>query len=321
MASIADSRVLVTGGAGFIGSAMCGRLAVACQKVVAYDNLCTGSYSFIEGLVSSGRIEFVKADLHDSEKLESELRRNEISAIVHLAASADVAKGTADTRLDIDQGTLLTYNVLEAARKCDVRDLLFSSSSTVYGIAEKKPTREDYGPLKPISLYGASKLASEGMITSFSHLFGIGYSIYRFANVTGRNSEHGVIPDFARKLRANPSELPVLGDGRQRKSYVEVDDCVDAMLFGYAKSGSRENIYNIAADDQITVAEIARIAIETFAPGARISYSGGEQGWPGDVPDFLLDNSRLKALGFVPKFRTSGEAVKNAFALLRQGPR
>ncbi len=318
MGAIENARILVTGGAGFIGSAMCRRLAKTCSKVVAYDNLCTGSYSFVEDLVSLGKLEFVNADLHDSGRLESELRRSDISMIVHLAASADVPKGTANTMTDIDQGTMLTYHVLEAARKCDVPELIFSSSSVVYGTADRRPTPEDYGPLKPISLYGASKLASEGMITAFSHLFGIGYSIYRFANVAGRNSTHGVVPDFARKLRANPSELSVLGDGRQRKSYVDVDDCIDAMLFAHAKSGNRQNIYNIATDDQATVAEIAQIAIDTFAPGARIAYAGGEQGWPGDVPDSFLDNSRIKALGFTPKFRTSKEVVKNAFALISQ---
>ena len=310
----------MTGGAGFIGSAMCRRLAGACPRVVAYDNLCTGSRSFIGDLVSSGKVGFVDADLHDSARLESEIKKNDISLIIHLAASADVAKGTADTRIDIDQGTMLTYGVLEAARRCDVPDLLFSSSSVVYGIADLRPTPEDYGPLKPISLYGASKLASEGLITAYSHLFGIGYSIYRFANITGRNSTHGVIPDFARKLRENPSELAVLGDGKQRKSYVDVDDCVDAMLFAHSKSKGRDNLYNIASEGQTSVEEVARIAIETFAPGARITYSGGAQGWPGDVPDAFLDASRLRALGFVPRFRTSTDAVRNAFALLARKP-
>ncbi|MEM4066456.1 MAG: NAD-dependent epimerase/dehydratase family protein, partial [Candidatus Micrarchaeaceae archaeon] len=253
-------------------------------------------------------------DLLNAKGLEISMKRSDADVVIHLAANPDIRLGTKYTNLDLKQGTIATYNTLEAARKCDVNDILFSSSSVIYGRATVKPTPENYGPLLPISLYGAAKLASEGLITSFSNLFGMGYYIYRFANVVGRNGTHGVIIDFVNKLKRDNTKLEVLGDGRQRKSYVEVKECVDAMLFVYERSKERENVYNIASDDRITVREIAEIVVNRVAKGAKIVYTGTKEGWPGDITDTFLSNKKLKKLGFKPKV-SSKEAVRKALEL------
>lgn len=220
------------------------------------------------------------------------------------------------TNLDLEQGTFATYNVLEAARKADVKDILFSSSSVVYGIARTKPTPEDYGPLKPISLYGASKLACEGLVTSFGHLFGMRYFIYRFANVVGVNGTHGIILDLLRKLERNNNKLEVLGNGKQRKSYIDVGDCVSAMLSIYENSKDSENIFNLSTDDQISVDEIAKLVIHRASPKAKIEYTGTLQGWPGDVPDAYLSNQKMKDLGIKLRYTESKEVIVNAVDLM-----
>lgn len=306
---IEGKRFFVTGGAGFIGSNMAERLLGEGAEVLVYDNLSSGRREFIERLESGGKLMFVKGDLLDQELLSETMNSDSFDAVIHLAANPDVMKGIKETDLDLRQGTIATYNVLEAARKSNVRDILFSSSSVVYGVAAVKPTPEDYGPLAPISLYGASKLASEGLITAFSHLFGMRHYIYRFANVVGRNATHGVILDFARKLERNGSELEVLGNGKQRKSYIEVGDCVDGMLYVYSKSSSSENIYNLTTGDQSSVSEIAQRVVEKFSPNARIKYTGTEQGWPGDIANTFLSNKKISALGWAPR-HNSGEAVE-----------
>lgn len=204
MKGLAGKTVFVTGGAGFVGSNMCELLVHAGAKVIVYDNLGSGRYELVKPLAGRKNFLFHKADLLDRERLSKAMGGSEIDLVIHLAANPDVALGTKQTSLDLEQGTIATYNVLEEARRNDIHDIMFSSSSVVYGIADVLPTPEEYGPLLPISLYGASKLASEALITSFSHLYGMDYYIYRFANVIGRNATHGVVIDFLRKLRKNP---------------------------------------------------------------------------------------------------------------------
>ncbi len=307
---IEGKTFFITGGAGFIGSNMVERLMKERANVVVYDNLSSGNYKYIE-MFDKGRSEFkfIKADILELDQLNKSMSASRPDVVIHLAANPDVRRSIIETDLDLKQGTIATYNVLEASRKNDVKDILFSSSSVVYGPAKVKPTPENYGPLAPISLYGASKLASEGLITSFSHLFGMKYYIYRFANVVGKNATHGVIIDFARKLKKNNKELEVLGDGKQKKSYVEVEDCIDGMLFVYKKSENAENIYNLTTDDQASVKEIAELTVQKFAKNAKINYTGTPFGWPGDIANTFLSNEKIKALGWKPKY-SSPEAVR-----------
>ncbi|MGC8628597.1 MAG: SDR family NAD(P)-dependent oxidoreductase [Candidatus Micrarchaeia archaeon] len=311
---IAGRKVLVTGGAGFVGSNVCERLLQEGAEVVAYDNLSSGSMKNVEALSSNKGFKFVKGDVLDFQLLDNTIKENGIDTVVHLAANPDIRKGLAQTDLDLNQGPVATRNVLEAMRKNDVETIMFSSSSAVYGIASVKPTPENYGPLRPISLYGASKLASEGLITAFSHVFGMHYYIFRFANVVGKGYSHGVIFDFVNKLRKNSKELEVLGNGKQKKSYTDVDDIVSAMLYVYSKNLSDE-IFNIANDDRLTVSEIASIVAAKMNLSPNIKYTGTEEGWPGDIADTWLSNEKLKKAGFACKLN-SGQAVGKTIDLL-----
>ncbi len=308
---ISGKTFFVTGGAGFIGSNMVERLLDSGAGVIVYDNLSSGRYEFIKRFESKKNFAFIKADLLDRGKLGNAMKSDEIDAIVHLAANPDIMRSITETDLDLKQGTIATYNVLDEARQRGIKEILFSSSSVVYGIPTLRPTPENYGPLKPISLYGSSKLACEGLITAFSHLYGIRYYIYRFANVVGKNATHGVISDFAKKLKKNKDELEVLGNGRQKKSYIEVGDCIDGMIYVYNESEDAENIFNLATDDQASVREIAEMVIDKFAKGAGIRYTGTEQGWPGDIANTFLSNKKISAFGWKPRC-TSLEAIKIA---------
>lgn len=307
--NIKGKHFFITGGAGFIGSNMAERLIKEGAEILVYDDLSSGRREFINEFEKQGKLEFVKGDLLDKELLQKTMKSESFDAIIHLAANPDVRRGAVETDLDLKQGTIVTHNVLEAARKSDIKDILFASSSVVYGVAKVKPTPEDYGPLAPISLYGASKLASEGLITAFSQLFGMRYFIYRFANVVGKNATHGVILDFANKLRNNGSELEVLGNGKQKKSYIEVGDCVDGMLYVYSKSNISENVYNMTTDDQSSVSSIAEMVVNKFSPHAKIRYTGTEQGWPGDIANTFLSNKKITDMGWKPKYNSAG-AVK-----------
>ena len=308
MKKISGRNVFVTGGAGFIGSNMCELLVQKGANVIVYDNLSSGRYEFIKRHIGR-KFSFIKADLLDKKRLSAAVKGSGIDLIIHLAANPDVALGTKQTDLDLFQGTVATYYVLEEARKNDIKEVILSSSSVIYGIPDTRPTPEHYGPLLPISLYGASKLASEAFVTSFSHLYGMDYYLYRFANVVGRNSTHGVVTDFLKKLRRDPTELEVLGNGRQRKSYIDVQDCCNAMIKIYEKSMSRSNVYNIATSGQTSVDYIARRVIAKVAPKARIRHTGGVQGWPGDIPNTHLSNKRMLKAGIRLKYPESNGAV------------
>jgi len=299
----------VTGGAGFIGSHIVDRL-IAKNGVTVYDNLSTGREEFIAQHVGKPFFRFVKGDLLDVAKLAKEVKGHD--SVWHIAANPDIRKGTESTMVDLEQNTIATYNTLESARRADVKTFVFSSTSTVYGRASEIPTPEDYGPCLPISLYGASKLACEGLVSAYAELYGIKCWIYRFANIVGHRSTHGILFDFVEKLNADPKHLEVLGDGKQSKSYMLVEECVDGMLFGFKKGKDRLNYYNLCANDQITVKRIVEILVkETGLKGVKIRYTGGESGWKGDVPRFLLDNKKMKKLGWNPK-RSSEQAIRAA---------
>ena len=299
----------VTGGAGFIGSFVVDRLATK-DRVTVYDNLSTGRREFVQHHIGDKGFKFVEADLLDVETLVKEMRGH--SSVWHMAANPDIRKGTESTMVDLEQNTFATFNALECARRTDVESFVFSSTSTVYGRARTVPTPEDYGPLLPISLYGASKLACEAMVSAYAELYGIRGYIFRFANIIGHRATHGILFDLVQKLNRDPSTLEVLGDGKQMKSYLLVEECVDAMLYGFEHSKDKLNYFNLGADDQITVKRIVEILLEeTKLKGVKVKYTGGESGWIGDVPKFLLSTKKMADLGWKAG-HTSEEAVREA---------
>jgi len=299
----------VTGGAGFIGSWAVDRLAPR-NRVTVYDNLSTGKEEFVQHHIGKKGFRLVKADLLDVERLVKEMKGHD--SVWHMAANPDIRKGTESTMVDLEQNTIATFNVLECARRNDIESVVFSSTSTVYGRAMTIPTPEDYGPLMPISLYGASKLACEGLVSAYAELYGIRGHIYRFANIIGHRSTHGILFDLVQKLNRDPTTLEVLGDGKQRKSYLLVDECVDAMVYGFKHSKDKVNYFNLGAEDQITVKRIVEILVEeTKLKGVDIQYTGGESGWKGDVPRFLLSTKKMAKLGWKAK-HTSEQAVREA---------
>jgi len=312
------TRYFITGGAGFIGSHLVDRL-ISLGKVTVYDNLSSGKKEFIQHHLGKSNFRFIQADLLDFDTLSEAIAKHDM--VFHLAANPDVRAGSTNTHLDLRQGTLATYNVLEAMRVNQISKMVFASSSTVYGKAGTKPVAEDYGPLLPISLYGASKLASEGLISAFCHLFDMQVWIFRFANVVGARASHGVIFDFVNKLKQNPEELEILGDGTQEKPYLYIDDCIDGILFGLKHSHERVNVLNLGTDSSTNVTAIANMVVEAVGlSGVKFKYTGGNRGWRGDVPQVRFDITKMKNLGWkqchcersVATRYSSDEAVRQA---------
>ncbi len=296
-------RILVTGGAGFIGSHMVDRLMSDGHKVVVIDNLSSGRMEFLQHHMQDKNFQFIKGDLLDVSLLKRVVK--DFDVVYHIAANPDVRLGAKDTKVHFEQNVVATYNLLEAMRINDVKDIVFTSTSTVYGEAEKIPTPEDYGPLIPISLYGASKLAAEAFIMAYVHNFGMNAVIYRFANIVGPRSTHGVIYDFVMKLKKNPQELEILGDGTQTKSYLYVEDCVDAIIFGYEHRKKDVEIFNIGSEDWISVRKIADIVVEEMGlKDVAYRFTGGKRGWKGDVPKMLLSIERIKSYGWIPRYNS-----------------
>jgi len=312
-----DRSILVTGGAGFIGSHLVERL-LSENRVTVLDNFSSGRRAHLAGHLKDPSFRLIEADMMDAKALEKALE--DMDMVFHLAANPDVKLGAQDTRVHLDQNVLATYNLLEAMRKAGVRNVAFTSTSTIYGEAEVVPTPEEYGPLKPISLYGASKLACEALISSYCHTFDMQSWIYRFANIVGERGTHGVLVDFISKLRANPRELEILGSGEQRKSYLEVRDCVLAMVHCVERSSEETNIFNIGSVDLIDVKGIADIVVEEMnLPEVRYRFTGGHQGrgWRGDVLVMQLSIDKISRLGWRPR-HNSAEAIRAATeALLR----
>jgi len=300
---------LVTGGAGFIGSHLVDALVDSGQKVRVLDNFSSGREEFLSHHEDSGRVEIFRADLLDMDAVKKSMRGVEM--VHHLAANPDIRLGTEVTDTDLKQGTLATYNVLEAMRMEGVSRISFSSSSAIYGEAEQMPTPETYGPVMPISLYGASKLGSEALITAWAGTFGADAWIHRFANIVGPRGTHGVIFDFIHKLKKDPRRLEVLGNGMQEKSYMSAEDCVKAMIHLIGHCDKNVNLYNLGTGDTCSVRRIAEIVVEESGlEGVSIEYTGGDRGWAGDVPKTSLEVSRLLETGFKPNL-ASEEAIRH----------
>ena len=291
-------RALVTGGAGFIGSHLIDRLGARGDDVVVIDNLSSGDVGFIQPHLDNGRVRLVEGDICNPADVGRAMAM-EIDCVFHLAANPDIRLGTRITDTDLQQGTVATYNILEAMRLNDVGRIVFASSSVVYGEDAPLPTPEDHGPCMPISLYGASKQAGEGLISSWVGTFGLQAWIFRFANIIGARGTHGVIFDFIHKLKNDPTRLEVLGNGLQEKSYMEVGDCVDAMLHVMANAHQPLNLFNLGSHDTASVRRIAEIVVEvTGCADARIEYTGGDRGWAGDIPRARLGIDKMLQTGF-----------------------
>ena len=306
-------KILVTGAAGFIASNLIPRLLGRGDDVAGVDNFFLGKREYV---AEHPRFTFHELDLLDLDRVVRLFDAFRPDRVWHLAANSDISYGTKYTDFDLKGGTLVTYNVLEAMRRTDVREILFSSSGAVYGEPTVMPTPEDYGPILPISLYAASKVACEGLITAFAHNYDIRAWIYRFGNVVGPNPTHGVIHDFVLRLRDDPSKLVVLGDGTQSKPYVYVEDTLDGMEFGAVNAREHVNVYNLAVDDQTSVREIADWTIEALGIDRGkidVQYGDSPRGWRGDVPQVKLDTRRMTALGWTPK-HSSREAVRRTIA-------
>jgi UDP-glucose 4-epimerase len=309
------SKVLVTGGAGFIGSHLVDRLMGMECFVRVVDDLSGGSLGNVKGWLGDSRFEFVRGDLKDLAVAEKAV--DEVEVVFHLAANPEVRVAEVDPSIHFRENLLTTFNVLEAMRKSEnARLIVFFSSSTVYGEPDRIPTPEDYGPLLPISVYGASKLGCESLISAYCHTFGLKGLIFRLANVVGGRSTHGVIVDFVHKLQKNPGELEILGDGSQSKSYMHVEDCVDAVFTALSDFLERKKVfevYNVGSLDKVDVKRIAEIIGEEMGlQGLVLRFTGGVdggRGWRGDVKIMLLSADKLSSLGWRLRFN-SEEAVR-----------
>jgi UDP-glucose 4-epimerase len=316
-------KILVTGAAGFIASNLIPRLLARGDEVYGVDNFFLGKRAYV---VKHDRFHFHEFDLLDLDRLVKLFESAEPDLVWHLAANSDISYGTKYTDFDLKGGTLATYNILEGMRRTGAKEIVFSSSGAVYGEPDIMPTPENYGPILPISLYAASKVACEGLITAFTHNYDMRCWIFRFGNIVGPNPTHGVIHDFVLRLRENARELVVLGDGTQSKPYVYVDDCIEGMEFGYRNAHDSMNYYNLAVDDQTSVTEIAEWTIEAMGikrQSINVKYTGGPRGWKGDVAQVKLDTKRMRQLGWRPKLSSKESVkrtIKDVVEQFRNGP-
>lgn len=292
-------RFFITGGAGFIGSNLADAVLAQGHEVTVYDSLITGHEVFIKHNFDNERFNFVKGDVLDVPTLEAAMKDHDV--VVHFQANADVRGGINNTRIDLEQNTIATHNVLDAMRKHNVKKILFSSSATVYGEPAIFPTPEDISPIQT-SLYGASKYAAEGMIQAYCEYYGMQSWIFRFVSFIGQRYTHGVIFDFIKKLKKDPSTLHILGDGKQRKSYLNVSDGVAAMLTAFEKADEKSNIFNLGHTEYMNVVDLADVlCTELNLPNVEYTFAGGARGWKGDSPFVHLDVSKIKSLGWTPK--------------------
>jgi UDP-glucose 4-epimerase len=305
--NLADSRVLVTGGAGLVGSHLAASLLDRGATVRVADDLSKGTRDRVpEGA------EFVEADVTDPDDVARAVTAD-LDVVFHFAAYTDTNYD--DDRTLFEENTAMTYNVLERMREVGVDRFAFTSSSTVYGEAPR-PTPEDYAPMEPISMYGSAKLADEALISTFAHSYGVQSWVFRFANIVGPRQRGNVIPDFIEKLDEDPTELEILGDGRQEKSYMHVSECVDAIQHVVEHADDDLNTYNLGTRTTTSVTRIADIVSEELGVEPEYSYTGGDRGWTGDVPKMRLSIEKLSALGWEPSIESDAAVRRSARELI-----
>lgn len=313
MTSVA-MKAFVTGCAGFIGSHLTDRLLSSGCEVVGFDNFSTGRRRFLERALQDPGFRLVEGELHDLDALQAAMHGTD--CVFHLAANADVRHGPEQPRKDLEQNTIATHNVLESMRAKGVRRIVFSSTGSVYGEATVLPTPEDAPFPVQTSLYGASKLACEGLIAAYCESFGMQAWIFRFVSILGERYSHGHVFDFYRQLRTDPGHLAVLGNGRQRKSYLHVHDCVEGILLALSGAGGRVNIFNLGVDSYCELNDSIGWICSTLGVHPHVTYSGGDRGWSGDNPWIFLDTKRIRELGWRPQLNIE-QGVRRTLDYLR----
>ena len=301
-------RSFVTGGAGFIGSHLVDRLLVLDHEVLVYDNFSTGRPEFLESAKKNHRLRIIEGDLLDEKKLTESI--SGFDQVFHIAANADVRFGTNHPRQDLEQNTIGTFHVLEAMRKNGIRRIIFPSTGSVYGESEIFPTPEDAPFPVQTSLYGASKLAAEGLIEAYVEGFGFQAWMFRFVSILGARYTHGHVVDFYKRLIEDPDRLDVLGDGHQKKSYLHMDDCINAIMLAIEKTQDKLNIFNLGTDEYVEVNDSSRVILETLQLKPKINYSGTSRGWIGDNPFIFLETAKIQSLGWKPTLSIKEAIVK-----------
>ena len=308
-------KYFVTGGAGFIGSNMVDRLLSEPEnEVVAYDNFSTGRREFLEDALKNSRFTLVEGDTLDLEGMTKAMKGCEF--VFHFAANADVRMGCEHPKKDLEQNTIATFNVLEAMRANDIKRIGFSSTGSVYGEAEVIPTPEDAPFPIQTSLYGASKLACEGLLAAYAEGFGYTAYIFRFVSILGERYTHGHVFDFCKRLKDDPEHLHILGDGHQKKSYLYVKDCMEAILTVVRNAKEKVNIYNLGTDEYVEVNDSVRFICGKLGVTPKFTYAGGERGWIGDNPFIYLDTKKVRSLGWTPKATIEEGVVKTVEYLM-----
>lgn len=321
MTDSSRERFFIVGGAGFIGSHFCDALLAKPQTVgvTVYDNFSSGRDWHLSHHLSDGRFGIVRGDVHDKEKLTHAMRGHEV--VIHLASNPDIAKAMTEPDIDFREGTELTNNVVEAMRRAKVPRILYASGSGVYGEAADLEFHEDHAPLRPISTYGASKLAGEMLICAYAHMFDMSGICFRFGNVVGPRQTHGVGFDFVRQLWAHPNRLRMLGDGTQSKSYIAVDDVISAVLHAHDVVKDKFAVFNVATGDYITVREIGELAaviVTGDVKKVQFEFTGGNRGWRGDVPIVRLNTNRIRSIGWMCAKQTRAAMNWSMNALLAE---
>ena len=307
-------KAFITGGAGFIGSNLTDRLLQNGHEVRVYDNLSTGQLRFLDDAKNDERFSFIEGDLLDEDTLSKAMEGFQM--VFHFAANADVRFGTDHPRRDLEQNTIATFNVLEAMRHQSIRKIAFASTGSVYGEAEVIPTPEDAPFPIQTSLYASSKLAGESLISSFCEGFDFQAWIFRFVSILGERYTHGHVFDFYKKLKRDPTRLEVLGNGKQRKSYLYVQDCIDSILLAIEKGQKKVNLFNLGVDGYCTVNDSIGWICEALGVDPKLNYSGGERGWIGDNPFIYLDTQKINQMGWKPKLGIQ-EAILKTIKFLR----
>ena len=309
-----NKKIIVTGCAGFVGSNLVEKLLNLNYKIVGIDNLSTGQKRFLESSLKNKKFKFIKIDLLNLKRIKKIFKGCDF--VYHLSANADVRYGYKNPYKDLEQNTIVTYNVLEAMRKNNIKKIAFCSTGSIYGEPIKFPTPENVNFPIQTSFYGSSKLAGESLIQSYCEAYGFKSWIFRFVSILGKRYTHGHVYDFCKQLFNNNKKLKVLGNGLQKKSYLHVSDCISAMLLAIKKSHNKVNIFNLGTNEYITVKESIKIICKELNVKPKIYFSGGKRGWIGDSPFIYLNNKRIRLLGWMPRF-TISNSVKQTVKYLK----